>query len=178
MSSNPGGLEALLANLSPAQGARLMTVAHQISAAARAEYGVEVPLEAVAGLVQVRDAVFHTEGGLDAVDMSNALFNLRQCEAVRMKLAADEARAAGVEPIGEEGQLTYEDLARFGPSTRIALARKLGLDGPQLPQEVRGPSSLEARPDREIAAYQASKPLEQMTPAERITHARKSGGQG
>ncbi|MHA6262492.1 hypothetical protein ACXYMO_04760 [Arenibacterium sp. CAU 1754] len=125
-------LESLIENLSTKEAARLMTVANEISAAARAEFGMDVPLDDIAALVQVRDAVFH--GGLDDMDVSNALYNLKaNSEAVRAHLANSEGLAAakmgGADP--EATELTAETLAGVrNLHLRMKLARQHGIGLP------------------------------------------------
>lgn len=125
-------LEALLENLNTKEAAALMTVTNDIAAAARAEFGIDVPLDDIAGLIQVRDAVFH--GGLDEGDMSNALYNLKAnsaaiCDHLANTAGLDEAKQEGADPAAKV--LDGETLMGINsPTRRMALARKHGIGEP------------------------------------------------
>ena len=146
-------LEKMLENLTPAQAARLMLTVSQIDRAARAAFGCDVPMESIASLIQVRDSVFH--GELDEMDMSNALYNLRQIPAVREQIAQTEglaeAKMAGADPKAET--LDAETLMGIkNHSLRMNLARKHGIGVPE--QADRG----QRRPagEHRIADYEVS----------------------
>ncbi|TMV06315.1 hypothetical protein FGK63_14245 [Ruegeria sediminis] len=164
-------LEALLTNLSTSEAASLMTAAHQISAAARAEFGTEVPLDDIAGLVQVRDAVFH--GGLDAADMSNALYNLRQnSAAVREHLARTEgvAEAAKMGADTSSGELDGETLMSIkSPARRMALARKHGFALPKADRGDRRPAETYSATDTDTVAQTINDAVARMNAARGIT---------
>jgi len=128
-------LEALIENLSTKEAARLMAVAHEIGAAARAEFEIEVPLDDIAGLVQVRDSVFHSEEGLDATDISNALYNLQQnCPTVRQHLAdtaaLQAAKRQGADP--DSVKIDAETITSVeSPGRRMMLARRHNIGVPK-----------------------------------------------
>jgi hypothetical protein len=131
-------LEKLIEGLSTTQAAALMVTVNEISAAARAEFGTDVPLDDICGLFQVRDSVFH--GGLDEALLSNALHNLRHnSEAVREHLAntegLHEAKMAGADV--DADTLDADTLMTIkNPHLRMKLARKHGIG--DLPKADRG----------------------------------------
>lgn len=126
-------LEALIENLSTTQAAKLMTVANELSRHAREAFGVDVPLDDIATLIQVKNAVFG-DADLDDMDVSNALYNLRQhSEAVRAHLANTEgleaAKKGGADP--KAAELDADTLMEVrNPHLRMALARKHGIGKP------------------------------------------------
>ena len=164
-------LEKLMENLSTKEAARLMTVANEISAAARREWDIDVPLDDVAALVQVRDGVFH--GGLDEWDVRNALFNLRQhSEAVRQHLADTEgleaAKMAGADP--EATELTAETLAQVrNPHLRLRLAREHGIGlPPEADRGQRRPEPVRSAREYEDAAKTTNDAIARMNQARGI----------
>lgn len=161
MSEQQSPLEALLDGLSTTQAAKLLTVANQISREAD-RAGIGATMEDVAGLIQVRDSVFHGETGvLDEIDLQVALANLRAKIGDRKTDIIEEAGAT----VDANGDI---DLSSLNPAARLALHRKLEAAG--------GPANLGGKKDREILAYQMAKPVDQMTPAERMAYARRNGG--
>lgn len=132
-------LEAMLDGLSPAQTAAMMAAVNQIASYARDEGLGDVPLDDIAGLVQVKHAVF-SGGELDSADLANAVYNLRASSAavIREEARADalrEAKEAGADPDADRldgGTL----MGISNPHLRLKLARKHGIGIPA--EEKRG----------------------------------------
>ena len=165
-------LEALIENLSTKEAARLMVSVNEIGAAARAEFGAEAPLDDIAALVQVRDAVFH--GGLDAGDLSNALYNLRQnSAAIREHLAntegLEEAKKEGADPTAKV--LDGEALMGIkSGSRRMALARKHGIGEPgRADRGDRRPAATQTPGDYETVAATINDAVARMNAARGIS---------
>lgn len=160
-------LEALLENLSTKEAAALMSITNNIAAAARAEFGIDVPLDDIAGLIQVRDAVFH--GGLDEGDMSNALYNLKaNSAAVRDHLentaGLDDAKQEGADP--KSTVLDGETLMSVSsPTRRMALARKHGIGEPGRADRGQRRPAPEASGDYDYVAQTVNDAIERMNAA-------------
>ncbi|WP_323783258.1 hypothetical protein [Thalassovita sp.] len=155
-------LEKLIENLSAKEAARLMTTANEISRHAREAFGMDVPLDDIAVLVQVREAVY-SDGGLDGADISNALYNLKaNSEAVRQHLAdtegLEQAKMGGAAP--EATELTADTLMQVrNPHLRMKLARQHGIG--LLPEADRG----QRRPDsaNKVADHSVAQTIEDAT---------------
>lgn len=185
-------IESLMEGLSPGQSSRLLAAVTRITTESYKAFGVTPTLGEVAALAQVRAMTLEGVEG----DISNALFQLKT-EAPSVVAYFSAASAANMTP-GARGRfmdtgiisqddiaqlppayaqrvrvgMTAADLADIDPGTRMNIGKALMFN-----RSDRNPAELNGVQDREIQAYTDSLPLEQLTAEQKMTRARKTGGQ-
>jgi hypothetical protein len=181
-------IKGLVEGLSIEQTSRLLDAVTTITTEAYKRYGIVPTLDEVAALGQVKAMTLEGVEG----DVSNALFQLsKETPSVVAHIAA--ASAANVAPVGPASQggvltvediaalppyvqqyvhvgMSPEDIAGLNPSIRMTIARAVDLKASD-----RNPSALNGGQDREMQTYTDTLPLDALTPAERLTRARRQG---
>jgi hypothetical protein len=180
-------IEKIIANLSPQQAAQLMSAVASITSAAQARFGVSPSVDEVVATAMAKEAAYGGE-----YDVENALFQLSKEAPSVVAHLSGATETVATPRYAESGIVTAEDIAalpqhlrartfegatvadinKLDAQTRMSLSRGLAM-----PSAVRNPT-LQDRRNGEVAAYEDSRPLDQMRPSERITYARRQANGG
>ena len=183
-------ITAILSGLSAEQSARLMKAVQAITGAAQARFGVSPTLEECLATAQAKEAAFSEIGSFD---LENALFQIsKEADTVVKHVSASVPTADATQMVGryaDSGIVTAADIEDMPPylrayvsegmsreqvseigagTVRMAVSRALSLS-----KSVRTPGLPDVR-NKQVKEIEDNRPLEEMTPVEKMNFARRS----